>query len=67
MGTTEPNSAIFLTDTKKEIEKKINASFSGGGATKEDQEKYGAKLDIDIPYQYLTFFLEDDQKLAEIA
>jgi len=68
MGASDPNSAVFLTDTPKQIEKKINAhAFSGGGKTKEEQEKNGANLDVDIPYQYLTFFLEDDEKLAEIA
>mmetsp|Transcript_30739 Transcript_30739/g.35593 ORF Transcript_30739/g.35593 Transcript_30739/m.35593 type:complete len:448 (+) Transcript_30739:36-1379(+) len=68
MGTTEPNSAIFLTDTPKQIEKKINAhAYSGGGKTKEEQEANGANLEVDIAYQYLTFFLEDDDKLAEIA
>jgi len=31
MSTTEPNSAIFLTDTEKEIKTKINShAFSGG-------------------------------------
>lgn len=68
MGTTDANSAIFLTDTPKQIEKKINAhAYSGGGATKEEQEANGANLEVDIAYQYLTFFLEDDDKLAEIA
>lgn len=38
-------------------------AFSGGKATKEEQEKYGADLAIDIPYQYLRFFLEDDKQL----
>ncbi len=33
----------------------------------EDQRKLGANLEVDVPYQYLTFFLEDDEKLAEIA
>jgi tryptophanyl-tRNA synthetase len=26
----------------------------------------GANLEVDIPYQYLEFFLEDDELLAEI-
>ena len=33
----------------------------------EDQRALGANLEIDVPYQYLTFFMEDDDKLAEIA
>ena len=27
---------------------------------------WGADLDVDVPFQYLTFFLEDDDKLEEI-
>lgn len=47
-----------MTDTPKEIAKKINShAFSGGGKTKEEQEKYGANLEVDIPYHYLRFFL----------
>lgn len=28
---------------------------------------YGADLSKDIPYYYLTFFMDDDKQLAEIA
>lgn len=41
-------------------------AFSGGRATREEQEKFGADVDVDVPYQYLTFFLEDDARLEEI-
>lgn len=27
----------------------------------------GANLAVDVPYKYLNFFLDDDEKLAEIA
>jgi len=68
MSSSEPLGSIFLTDSPKQIKDKINKyAFSGGQATKEDQEKYGANLDVDVPYQYLTFFLHDDQKLQDIA
>lgn len=40
---------------------------SGGGETKADHEKYGANLEADIPYQYLSFMLEDDEELARIG
>ena len=32
----------------------------------EDHRKYGGDVTVDIAYQYLTFFLEDDEKLAQI-
>lgn len=67
MSSSNPNSAIFLTDTAKDIQKKITSyAFSGGGKTLEEHRAKGADLSVDIPYQYLTFFLEDDDKLAEI-
>ena len=41
-------------------------AFSGGQATVEEHRALGGNCDVDISYQYLTFFLEDDEKLAEI-
>jgi len=42
-------------------------AFSGGGATKEEQEAHGADLEVDVPYQYLRFFLESDEELADVS
>jgi len=42
-------------------------AFSGGQDTLEKQRQLGANLEVDIPYQYLHFFLEDDEKLKEIG
>ena len=67
MSSSVPNSAILLTDTQKEIKDKVNKfALSGGGKTAEEQRKNGADLSVDVPYQWLRFFLEDDDKLAEI-
>jgi len=67
MSASEPNTAIFLTDSPSEIKRKIQGAFSGGKDTKEEQEKYGANIEIDVAYQYLTFFLDDDEKLKQIG
>merc|ERR1712151_628354 len=41
---------IFMSDTPKEITRKVNKyAFSGGRETRELHEKYGARLDIDVP------------------
>ena len=40
--------------------------MSGGRETVEEQRKYGADLSKDIPYQYLEYFLEDDDELKRI-
>lgn len=42
-------------------------AIAGGKATTEEQRRLGADLEVDVPYQYLTFFLEDDQELANIG
>ena len=28
---------------------------------------YGADLEVDIPYNWMTFFMEDDARLEEVA
>ena len=42
MSASDPNSAIFVTDTPKQIKDKINKhAFSGGQDTKELQLQHG--------------------------
>lgn len=46
---------------------KINKyAYSGGGTTEEEHRKKGGDCSIDISYQYLTFFMEDDERLEKI-
>eukprot|EP00945_MAST-04E_sp_MAST-4E-sp1_P000647 g647.t1 len=60
MSASNPNTAIYVTDTAKQIEKKINKhAFSGGQETLELQRKLGANLEIDIPYQCDEFYAEE--------
>ncbi|KAH3854762.1 tryptophan--tRNA ligase, cytoplasmic-like [Dreissena polymorpha] len=67
MSASDPNSSIFLTDTDKQIKNKVNKyAFSGGGATVEEHKQKGGNCDVDVSYQYLTFFLDDDERLAQI-
>ena len=67
MSASIANTGINLNDTAKQVKEKINKyALSGGQQTAEEQRKLGANLDIDVPYKYLEFFLEDDDKLAEI-
>lgn len=68
MSASSDTSAIFMTDSKDQIKTKINKhSFSGGGDTLELHRKHGANLAVDIPFQYLRFFLPDDSDLQTIA
>mmetsp|Transcript_4068 Transcript_4068/g.4486 ORF Transcript_4068/g.4486 Transcript_4068/m.4486 type:complete len:210 (-) Transcript_4068:60-689(-) len=67
MSASVADTAIYLTDSPKEIARKINEkAFSGGQVSAAEQRKLGANLEVDIPYQYLTFFMEDDEKLLKI-
>ncbi|XP_072025449.1 tryptophan--tRNA ligase, cytoplasmic-like [Amphiura filiformis] len=67
MSASDANSSIFLTDTPKQVKTKINKyAFSGGGTSVEEHREKGGNCDIDIAYQYLTFFLEDDERLQQI-
>lgn len=67
MSASDSNSSIYLTDTPKQIKDKINKyAFSGGGQTIEEHQKNGGNCDIDVSYQYLKFFMEDDKRLEEI-
>ncbi len=68
MSSSKENSYIALTDTPKEVKKKINKyAFSGGQPTLEEHKKKGGNPDIDVPFQYLKMFFEqDDKKLKNI-
>jgi len=67
MSASDTNSSIFLTDTPKQIKDKINKyAFSGGGQTIEEHREKGGNCEVDVSYQYLTFFLEDENRLEEI-
>ncbi|MFA6022600.1 MAG: tryptophan--tRNA ligase [Candidatus Pacearchaeota archaeon] len=59
---------IFLTDSPKEVERKIKRyAFSGGQATIEEHRNLGGNPDIDVSFQYLKIFFEkDDKKLKKI-
>lgn len=66
MSSSEPKSAIFMTDTPQQIRKKLNASVSGGKESKEDQMLLGADLKVDVAFQYLRYFIPDDQELEDL-
>jgi len=66
LSSSDPGSAIFLTDTAKEVKKRINKyAFSGGQTTLEEHRKKGGNPDIDISYQWLTYLEEDNKKLKK--
>eukprot|EP00800_Vazella_pourtalesii_P002435 TRINITY_DN1228_c0_g1_i1.p1 TRINITY_DN1228_c0_g1~~TRINITY_DN1228_c0_g1_i1.p1 ORF type:complete len:415 (+),score=124.68 TRINITY_DN1228_c0_g1_i1:57-1301(+) len=67
MSASVPTSSIFLSDSAKTIKDKINKhAFSGGKDNAEEHRRLGGDTKVDVSYQYLTFFLEDDEALAKI-
>jgi len=57
-----------MTDKAADIKNKVNKyAFSGGGVSVEEHREKGGNIEVDVPYQWLRFFLEDDDKLAQIA
>lgn len=68
MSASDTSSAIYLTDSPEEIKNKIHKyAFSGGRVTAKEQREKGAELDVDVSYQWLRFFLDDDQELEHIG
>ncbi len=69
MSTTGagPVKAVFMSDTPKEVETKIKKyAFSGGRDTLKEHRELGGNTDVDVSYQWLRHFLEDDEELADI-
>ena len=67
MSSSEEQTAIFATDSEKTVKEKImKYAFSGGKDTVAEHRKLGGNPDIDVSYQWLTFFEDDDKKLKKI-
>jgi tryptophanyl-tRNA synthetase len=67
MSASDPTTAIFTTDSEKDIRKKVSNAFTGGRDTLENQKKLGGKPDICTIYQYFFYLFEtDDLKLSEL-
>nr|GAT53689.1 tryptophanyl-tRNA synthetase [Mycena chlorophos] len=68
MSASDPNSSIYMTDTQAQIKSKVNKhGFSGGQETVEEHRRLGGDTEVDVAYQYLSFFLEDDEELANMG
>lgn len=68
MSSSGTAPTLYLTDSLKEIRKKINKyAYSGGGDTIELHRENGGNLNTDVSYQYLLYFCHDDNKMKEIA
>jgi tryptophanyl-tRNA synthetase len=67
MSASVATSAIYISDTPAQIKNKINKyAFSGGQDTMELHRIHGGNCEVDVSFQYLKFFLDDDIELNEI-
>lgn len=67
MSSSNPERAILMTDTQAQIKKKINKhAFSGGQVTVEEHRELGGNVDVDIACQWLKYFEESDEVLADV-
>ena len=56
-----------MRDTPNQIKNKINKyAYSGGKVTVEEHREKGGETSVDVAFQYLRFFLEDDEELEKI-
>jgi tryptophanyl-tRNA synthetase len=65
MSASQPESAVFLTDDPKTVRRKIWQAFSGGQPTVELHRKLGGNPDVDVAYQWLYYFFEEDDSRME--
>lgn len=55
MSSSEPETAVFLSDKPLEVESKINKTFTGGRDTEAEQRKLGANPDICKIYEIYKY------------
>ena len=68
MSASDVNSSIYMNDTPAQIKNKVNKhGFSGGRETVEEHRRLGGDPDVDVAYQYLGFFLEDDEEWRKMG
>eukprot|EP01125_Pyxidicula_operculata_P007024 TRINITY_DN2401_c1_g2_i1.p1 TRINITY_DN2401_c1_g2~~TRINITY_DN2401_c1_g2_i1.p1 ORF type:complete len:430 (-),score=125.38 TRINITY_DN2401_c1_g2_i1:40-1329(-) len=68
MSSSSAISAIFMTDSPKQVKDKVNKyAFSGGQATLKEHQEKGGNLAIDVPFQYICVFEFDDEKVKRIG
>lgn len=66
MSSSVAHHAILLSDDAAKVKEKIvKHAFSGGRATLEEHRRLGGNPDVDVSYQWLATFLEEDDKKVE--
>lgn len=67
MSSSQPKTAIFLSDTPEEAEKKVKTSKTGGRESLKEQKELGGDPSNCVIYEMLLYHLEEsDDKLQEV-
>lgn len=67
MSASDPNSAIYTSDSPEVVKSKImKHAFSGGQPTVAQHRKLGGDPDVDASFQWLCLLEEDDKKLEKV-
>ncbi len=66
MSASNPDSAIYVTDSEKDVRRKIMNALTGGQPTAELQRKYGGDPDNCVVYKYHLLFQDSDEKVKRI-
>ncbi len=62
MSSSIPESAIYLSDDKRSVKRKLMNAFTGGQPTVELQRELGGDPSICVVFDYYKFLFEDDDK-----
>ena len=65
MSSSDENGAIYLSDRKEEVERKVNRALTGQQSTAELQRKYGGDPDKCSVCQYYKYLFEPDDAALE--
>ncbi len=67
MSSSDPKSAIFLTDSVEEVREKVDEAVTGGRHTVEEQREKGGDPDECIIYSiYVYHLIRDDEELLNL-
>jgi tryptophanyl-tRNA synthetase len=68
MSSSDATSYVALTDTIEDVARKVKKyAFSGGRDTLDEHRRLGGNPDIDVSYQWLRVFEENDTTLKKIC
>ncbi len=67
MSASVPESAVFLNDDLKAVERKIRRAFSGGQPTVEEHRQKGGNLEADLVFEMLKFHYPNTKELEKIG